>query len=371
MHVVDLTMFWSGQGGGVQRYLRAKSAHLHRLGHFRHTIVVPGGLTAHPPEIPGIPIPFGAGYRLPRNRGAVQRVLRQLAPDLIEAGDPYQLAWAALRSGQESGVPVAIFHHSDMPELIGRAFGDYARRAAVSYVRRLYRRFDAVFAPSRYVAERLLELGIERVILQPLGVDTRLFDPVRRDHRWRTQHGIARDARVLLYVGRYAAEKNLDVLMGAVDKLGAPYLLVTIGGGPVTPVGPQVLALPYETDPVQLAAAYASADLFVHAGDQETFGLAALEALASGLPVVGSSAGGVGELIDETVGIRVKQCTAGAFAEAIRALDAQGPEELGGLARARAESYDWSSVLARLDAHYARLIDACLARRTAVQRRAA
>jgi alpha-1,6-mannosyltransferase len=358
MHVLDLTMFWSGQGGGVMRYLRAKNAYLEGVPGARHTIVVPGRLGAQPPEIPGIPIPFGAGYRLPHDPKAVRRVLGALAPDLIEAGDPYHLAWAALRAGADRGVPVAAFYHSDMPELARRAFGDYAQRAAARYVRRLYRRFDTVFAPSRYVAARLGELGIERVIHQPLGVDTELFDPSRRASGWRTRHGIDAGARVLLYVGRYASEKNLDVLVGAVARLGPPYLLVTIGGGPLVPRGPRVLALPYESLPWQLASAYASADLFVHAGDQETFGLAVLEALASGLPVVGCAQGAVGELIDPLVGAAVERCTVDAFVEAIGALAARDPVPLARRARERAQAYEWNSVLAALYGHYADLVGA-------------
>lgn len=355
MHLLDVTMFWSEQGGGVQRYLRAKNAYLHTLENVRHSILVPGRLTANPPELPGIPIPFGSGYRLPRNRGAVQKALRTLSPDLIEAGDPYQLAWAAVKWGQQRGVPVTAFYHSDVPELVGRAFGEYARRAAQTYVKRLYRHFDQVFAPSRYVAERLADLGIDRVTLQPLGVDTHLFHPSRRDEAWRRSRDIPLDARVLLYVGRYAPEKNLEVLVDAVNRLGDPYVLVTIGGGSSPPAGERVICLPYEAHPGLLASAYASAELFVHAGDQETFGLSVLEAMASGLPVVGCAAAGVGELIDERVGRRVRSCTGAAFADAIRAVETEDRDDLCAQARARAENFDWSAVLPRLMDHYYRL----------------
>lgn len=352
MHLVDVTMFWSGESGGVQRYLRAKNAHLADHPSIRHTIVVPGTLTANPPQVPGLPIPFVQGYRMPRNRAAVQRVLKSLEPDMIEAGDPYQFAWAALRSGSELGVPVTAFYHSDLPELAARAFGEYGRRAASSYVKRLYRRFDLVFAPSRHVATRLAELGILNVALQPLGVDTQLFDPVKRAPSWRIKHGIAPDARMLLYVGRYAPEKNLAVLTDAVARLGAPYVLVMIGSGPITPAGPRVIALPYESDMASLAAAYASADAFVHAGDQETFGLAVLEAMASGLPVIGCKLGGIAELVDESVGVAVPRCKAGDFAEAIAAVFERDAAILSKAARERALRYDWQPVLEGLDQRY-------------------
>ncbi len=352
MHLVDVTMFWSGESGGVQRYLRAKNAHLAHHPSIRHTIVVPGRLTADPPQVPGIPLPFSAGYRLPRNRAAVQRVLRTLRPDVIEAGDPYQFAWAALRTGDELGVPVTAFYHSDLPELAARAFGEYGRRAASSYVKRLYRRFNLVFAPSRHVAQGLADLGIDRIALQPLGVDTQLFHPAKRDSAWRAAHGIAADATMLLYVGRYAAEKNLAVLTEAVSRLGHPYVLVTVGSGPHVPIGPRVIALPYEADMTSLAQAYASADAFVHAGDQETFGLAVLEALASGVPVIGCSRGGVAELVDEEVGATVARCAAAEFVSAIEAVCRRDRAVLSAAARERAMGYDWQSVLQSLDARY-------------------
>jgi alpha-1,6-mannosyltransferase len=355
MHLVDVTMFWSGQGGGVRRYLSAKQHFFEGRDDVRHTIVVPGSLNASAPQVPGIPLPLSGGYRLPRNRGSVDRVLKSLAPDLIEAGDPYQLAWAALRSGAEMGIPVAAFYHSNLPAMATRAFKEVGRRAAVSYVRRLYRKFDLVFAPSRHIRDALRDLGIDRVALQPLGVETGLFRPDRRDPAWRLQHGLDADAHVLLYVGRYAPEKNLPVLVDAVSRLGQPYVLVTIGGGPVPPVGEHVKVLPFQGDMDELARAYASADAFVHAGDQETFGLAVLEALASGLPVVGCDLGGIAELVDDSVGHAVPRCTASDFAAAIEALFSRDRATLSANARERALEYDWRAVLSQLEGHYQKL----------------
>lgn len=371
MRLVDITMFWSDEGGGVQRYLRAKSDYFDATGDVHHTIVVPGTLLADAPRIPGIPLPFGAGYRIPRDRASVRRVLRALAPDVIEAGDPYQLAWAALRAGQQSGVPVTAFYHSDLPELAARALGDYGRRAARTYVRNLYSRFDRVFAPSQHVAQRLADLGISRVRLQPLGVDTRIFHPRRRFSGWRAQLGISPNMCVLLYVGRYAPEKNLQVLCDAIDRLGAPYWLVTIGGGPKPPVGSRLTLLPYESDPSRLARAYASADLLVHAGDEETFGLAVLEAMACGLPVVGSAYAGVGELIDASVGAKVSACTANAYAEAIHDMASRDLAGLAHQCRLRACAYDWSHVLAGLSLSYHELVGKHEISRPSTARRAA
>jgi alpha-1,6-mannosyltransferase len=104
-----------------------------------------------------------------------------------------------------------------------------------------------------------------------------------------------------------------------------------------------------------VAAVLASADVFVHAGDQETFGLSVLEALACGLPVVARASEGLIELVDDHVGARVESGTAAEFAEAIAALFRVGPESFKGAARARGERGDWSRVLPKIWDRYERL----------------
>ncbi|HJV94886.1 MAG TPA: glycosyltransferase family 1 protein [Albitalea sp.] len=359
-HLADVTMFWAAESGGVKRYLRAKHDFL-RSTHWRHTLVVPGAADNATNEIavvPGVPLPLSHGYRVPLRCGPAERALYALSPDLIEAGDPYRLSWAALRAGARLQVPVAAFYHSDLPAFFRRLGGPPAELAAAAYARRLYPHFDTVFVPSRYIAQKVAELGVQRIELQPLGVDTRLFHPARRSLRWREQLGLPRDARVLLYVGRYAPEKNLQVLCDAVDKLDDGTVLVTIGSGPTPPRGRHVRALPYEGDAQHLAAAMASADVFVHAGDQETFGLVALEVMASGVPVVTCSAGGLAELVDESVGYAVPHCRADDFAQALRALRQRDPVTLAHAARRHAMRYDWRAVLPQLLRRYLALLGA-------------
>ena len=123
-----------------------------------------------------------------------------------------------------------------------------------------------------------------------------------------------------MFAGRFAPEKHLDVLAAAVDRLGAPYTLLAIGAGPRPPSGARVRVLPFIAGTAELAQALASADAFVHAGDQETFGLSLLEAMACATPVVARRAGGLAELVDDSVGIGVDANDPALWAEAIAAL---------------------------------------------------
>ncbi|MEP7138290.1 MAG: glycosyltransferase [Caldimonas sp.] len=363
LHLVDTTMFWSPTGGGVRRYLTTKHDWLAGQPRWRHTIAVPRVAGSDPgvATLPSLPLPGGAGYRLPVRRAAIARTLVALAPDILEAGDPYRVAWGALDAARELGVPAVAYCHSNLVAMArlagGRRFGAAAARVAERYAHRVYRGFDLVLAPSLAMTAHLREWGLERVACQPLGVDSRLFHPSRRDPTWRARHGIDADARLLVYAGRFAPEKHLDVIAEAVGRLGAPYLLVAIGAGPTPPpAGPRVVVLPFMTSAESLATALASADAFIHAGDQETFGLSPLEAMACGLPIVVRDAEGLGELVDRDNGIAVAGSSAASFAEGIAALFEGDRNACARAARCRAEASDWQRVLPGLVAHYLRLI---------------
>lgn len=359
-HLVDATMFWSATGGGVRRYLQAKHAWLARNTGWKHTIAAPVADQPGMRALPAWALPGSGGYRLPVRRRALADALGALQPDLIEAGDPYRLAWAVLDAADARHIPAVAFCHSNLERLaaslVGPRLAGTAMRTARRYIRRLYRRFDLVLAPSEVMRLHLLDAGVERVVCQPLGVDTQVFHPARSSAMWRNQLGLPTATRLLVYVGRFAPEKRLDVLSQAVEKLGAPYMLLAIGAGPTPPSGERVMVRPFEPDSMSLARAIASADVFVHAGDQETFGLSVLEAMACGTPVVARAAEGLAELVDDSVGAAVHDDLPESFAAAIAALflhDRGGPSRR---ARERAEAYDWNQMLPLLLMHYRQLL---------------
>jgi len=347
MHLVDTTLFYSPTSGGVRRYLNAKHSWLSQQHGWRHSLLVPGDRTElHPGEISTIAgriVPGTFNYRLPLRPGAWTRALEELQPDLIEAGDVFHPAWCAAGVAQRRKIPVVGVFHSHLPQLVGRRFGSPTANLASRYLRLVYERMDLVMAPSRLMCEYLRELGIRRTAVQPLGVDSTVFSPLRRRLDLRARLGLPEHVRLLAYAGRFSGEKNIPVLLRAFAALGRDYHLLMIGGGRHEQPAANVTVTPYCRDSVELAGWLASADALVHAGTSETFGLVIVEAMACGRPVVGVQAGAVPELVDEQVGQLAPSATGAHLAQAVRDLYDRDIEALGRAARSRVlHRYTWA-----------------------------
>ncbi len=362
LHLVDVTMMYAPRSGGVKRYLLAKrgwlSAHRQNMA---HTIVAPGPRNGRPSSrdvtIAAARLPFGDGYRMPASIAKWSDVIRRLDPDVIEAGDVFVPGLAALAAGQTLGRPVVGFCHTDAAALAALHLGDWARAPARRQWAETFGRFDAVVAPSRHMADRLAEAGVANVMVQPLGVDLERFHPRLADREGLLKRlGLAPTTRLLVFAGRAAREKNIEAMIEAVEALGDPYRLLLVGAGRDARAAPHMLSLDYEQDTGVLARIIASADAFIHANEQEPFGLAVLEALASGTPVIGPRRGGVGELIDEAVGQRAQSVRAAHLAEAIEGLFARDLGLVSQSARRRAENrHGWEATFVGLTALYSEL----------------
>jgi alpha-1,6-mannosyltransferase len=358
-HLVDTTMLFAPRSGGVKRYLLAKRAWMKEGGgEFRHTLVVPGRRTGAAEdglvEIAAPPLPFTDGYRCPTNLGKWTRILRAASPDLIEAGDPYVPGHAALEAGDELGVPVVAFCHTDAVALAQLQLGEWAVGPTLKAWSQFCRRFDRVIAPSRYIQSRLADYGVDKVSVQHLGVDLELFRPERANRRALLRRlGLSADTRLLVFAGRPSREKNVDALVAAAERLGGPYRLLLVGARRDVDPSPQVIPLGYERDPVALASIVAGADVFVHANASEPFGLVVLEALAAGTPVVGPCTGGIGELIDDAVGQPARSDRPADLADAIDALFTRDLEAISAAARRRALArHGWSHAFEGLSRVY-------------------
>lgn len=358
MHFVDITMFYAAEGGGVSTYLNAKADWLRLRSRVRHTIVSPNVASGDAlVRLPGILIPGLHGYRMPLAVGASARILQRLQPDLIEAGDAGPAAWSALRVKRRLGVPAVAYYHSDLARLAQVRLGSVAMRATRRYLAQLYSQFDMVLAPSRLMVQQLAGMGIAGAIHQPLGIDAGMFSPRLRSDALRRHLHLPPGARLLVYAGRFTAEKKLAVLIDAVGRLGRPYHLLLVGGGGTLPPAPHASVLPFIRDQRLLARLLASCDALVHPGDCETFGLIVLEAMACGLPVVATTGGAVAELVDESTGVLATPNSAASLAAAIEALFRRDLGALALAARKRAcEHYDWNAIMPQLMRRYASLL---------------
>ena len=384
MKICDLTQFYSPVSGGVRRYIEQKTAYLRR---FRpdceHVVIVPGETTgfsgdelARTYTIASPLVSRTSRYRALTKLHLVEEVLEKERPDIIESGDPYQLAWKAVASGRGLDIPVVGFYHSHFPESFFRTVAKYFGRLAISitddvcrrYVKTLYNRFECTFVPSPVLARLLGDWGVERIHTVDLGVDADVFVPGDDREATREKLGIPPGSRLLLYVGRLASEKNVRTLFEAFtilnDRTPGRYYLLCVGDGTQRPamVGLQkatnaVQWMPYCTNPHELAAIYRCADLFVHPGVQETFGLVALESQASGTCVVGIRGSYMDRIIFSDQQQWASENSPAALADAVDGKFTQDLRSAGLRASVEARGrYSWKTVFARQLAIYADVI---------------
>lgn len=383
MVICDLTQFYSPVSGGVRRYIGEKSARLEADGH-RHVLIIPGEKTGRREEgsrvtytIASPLVSRTARYRALLNLHLVEEALEREQPDLIESGDPYQVAWKAVASGRALGIPAVGFYHSHFPDAVLRSvakyFGSFSVRVAEEigriYTEDLYNRFERTLVPSAGLSDLLRGWGLDNVETVELGVDTCIFHAdAERGKAARRKLGWPEGKQVLLYVGRLNPDKNVRRLLETFSLLHARFPdrfhLAVIGDGMLRGALQRladetgaVSWMRYCNGAADLADIYRAADLFVHPGIKETFGLVTLESQACGTPVVGIR----GSFMDAIIFSGLHNWSADdddeALAEAILAVSA-GDLKGSGLAAAASVSarYDWKSVFARLFAVYREVI---------------
>ena len=314
MRICDLTTLWidGGTGGGVNTYLAEKARYLAQRGGTEHVIVVPGertrkqrlyGSTLYTIKSPRLPA--NPPHRVLWNLSAVTKILQDELPSVVEVDCAYLLGKVAADALRSRNVPVVGFYHVHLPTFIARPgvsrFGStvsrVTERLAWQYVRYCNRHCDRLIVTSRDIHERLTAEGFTKLDYVPLGVNLDLFRPEATGNGYPV---------TLLYVGRLSREKDLDVLVDAFKLLASrgDYRLNIVGAGPLrsrlerqAAGDPRIAFLGSLDYGENLAKIYASADVFTLPSPNETFNLAVLEALASGIPVVGARQGGPVNLV--------------------------------------------------------------------------
>lgn len=374
----DVTQSWSDEGGGVRTYLRHKRRHILANTPHRHLLVVPGprdsveatedgrAITA---TIASPRVPTSPHYRLLLRNRAVRAVLDAHQPDLIECQDAYNLPWAAIGHARERpGTALVAAYCTDFPTVyvdrpfskwLGGSVGAAASRLCYAYCARLYQRFDAVYAMSENGgASKLRALGVPDVDVVPLGVELGQFAPGKRDPAMRRSLDLADGQPLLIYAGRLDTEKRVQVVVEAFRQL-PPSLratLLLLGDGPMRQhfLGREherIFAPGFCRDRDDLARWLASADLYVSAMADETFGISIVEAQASGLPVVGVAAGAMVDRVPHGLGLVGDVDDAAVMASNIAAVLRGDMPAMRERARAHALQFSWDESMERLFGH--------------------
>ena len=368
----------------MKRYVHEKIAYIDKYSPTdEHVLIVPGqktektsGARSRVYSIHSPLLSRASRYRALLNLRAVEEILEHKRPDLIESSDPYQVGWKAVAIGRSQKIPVIGFYHSHFPEaylrssakFLGTRGTRHAMKLTRGYVRKLYNQFQATLVPSELLAGVLSDWGVRNVRAVRLGVNIDNFKPEPDDGNvTRDSLGVGRNQKLLLYVGRLAKEKNTETLCKSFGLLQErrPLLqrrrpedfhLLLIGDGPqrhqlreLQRRAGNVSWIQYCTDAADLARYYRAADLFVHPGVQETFGLVVLESQACGTPVVGIRGSYMDRIICHEQESWARENTPQALADAIEGLSGQKLQRLGGTAARHARTdFAWSRVFEHL-----------------------
>ncbi|GAA2620396.1 glycosyltransferase [Dactylosporangium fulvum] len=359
VRIVRLANFVMPRSGGLRTALRALGEGYLAAGH-EPILIVPGERFSDEQTsqgrvitLPGPVVPFTGGYRVLIHRRRLAALLDELAPDRLEVSDRFTLRWTG-RWARERGVPSVMVSHESLAGLLTFA-GRFGSAWADRLNARTFNSYDRILCTTSWAAAEFRRIGAGNLVQVPLGVDLELFHPGRYTAALRDRY--ATPSQVLLvHCGRLSSEKrperSIDALV-ALRAQGVDAVLVVAGDGPLRAQlqeqarGHAVHFMEFVAERTAVAALLATADVVVAPGPIETFGLAALEALACGTPVVVDAASALPEVVGEA-GAAVAEDFAGGV---LRVL-ARPAAERRAAARARAEQFSWPAAVAGfLDVH--------------------
>jgi phosphatidylinositol alpha 1,6-mannosyltransferase len=309
-------------------------------------------------RVPAVPLPGYPSFRLGRPSPRVREALVTHRTEVVHLASPVCLGAHGAAVAGRLGLPAVAVYQTDLPAYarayrLGRAGEAFAWR----WLRGIHNSTARTLAPSTATATGLHAQGIDNVWLWGRGVDTERFDPARRSQELRAALG---KELLVGYVGRLATEKRVEWLAGISALDGVR--LVIVGAGPAEAMLrqhiPDAIFLG-ERRGDELAAIYASLDVFVHSGPYETFGQTLQEAAASGLPVVAPAAGGPLDLVEDGVtGYLVPPADPDAFTSAVARLAADPAMRaaFGTAGRRKVLGRTWPVLTGELVGHYAAVL---------------
>lgn len=347
MRYAIVTETYPPEINGVALTVQAKEQGLRNRGHEvdvvrpRQTagqVAAPHELLTRSAQIPRYP---GMRFGFPSHR-ALRKLWTERRPDAIYIATEGPLGWSAMRTARKLGIPVASGFHTRFDEYT-RDYGvGFLQPLALAWMRRFHNASDATLVPTCELADFLRGERFGDVVHQPRAVDTRRFDPARRSQALRDGWGVAPDGLAAIYLGRIAAEKNLPLAVRAFRELQRERpdaKFVWVGEGPelagIREANPDFVFCGLRRGD-DLAAHFASADLFVFPSHSETFGNVTIEAMASGVATVAFRYGAAREhIVDGASGVAIEGQDDDAFVAAVRrlGLDNDARRAMGAAAR--------------------------------------
>lgn len=302
-------------------------------------------------RVPGITFPPYPQLKLSPTHPGVGRALKRFKPDLIHVVNPFILGPGGVFYAYRMKVPLVASYHTNVAAY-GRFYGlSFMQNVARMWTKGLHNQAVLNLCTSEATMGYLLSEGIKRVRLWPQGVDSRRFRPDRTSPSWRRRlSGGHPEEKLLLFVGRLAREKHIERLKAVLEQVPGTRLGI-VGNGPAR----RYLEREFAGTPTtfvgmlqgdDLADAYASGDVFLFPSTTETLGLAMLEAMASGLPVVAARGAASHEVVEHgQTGLLYEADSPPALVEAVRRLVEDDALRVTASVRARAaaEGRDWEA----------------------------
>jgi len=307
------------------------------------------------------------GMRIPRYtqlrmglpaKGVLLRAWLTQRPDVVHIATEGPLCWSALQAARALKLPVSTDFRTNFHAYSGHYGMRWLNKIVIAYLRQFHNLADRTTVPTKTLMGELAACGFERLVVIARGIDAERFDPRHRCMALRQRWGLSPDDLAVLYVGRLAPEKNLDLLVQAFEaiaRVNPRAHLILVGDGPMRPALqarlPKALFCGQQMGH-DLARSYASADLFLFPSKTETFGNVTVEAMASGLPVVAFADGAALELIrpgQNGASVALDDDAGYVSAATQLAVDSDTCRALGAVARETALQLDWETIVDRFE----------------------
>lgn len=314
---------------------------------------------------PSARLPFYPEVRLASPFVTFDRVLDNFRPDLFHLVNPISLGLVGLGYAKKHHLPIVASYHTDLPGFARRwGFGAF-NEGLWNYFRLVHNQADVNYCPSQATLDELAQHGFQRLKVWSRGVNSNLFHPGRQSIDWRMRLSAGEPEKpLLLFAGRLSAEKRIPWLAHVLKGIPGTRLAI-VGDGPQRPELESIFSgLPVVfTDYLRgedLAAAYASADVFVFPAANETFGNVVLEAMASGLPVITPRSGGPLDFVTQGKhGYLFDPESVDSLVSDVRCMiECPGlAQSMGREGRLYAEQRDWEGIFTKLLLEYQQLVE--------------